>query len=125
MKKADWYKYQTVVENEVKSLSHEDDIDSLLENFSSVLTRAGEQAIGKHINNARHNSVPWWNDECVISIKLYKQALNKYKNDHTQENMIHFKKLRAKSRFIIKKSKKESWSKYVSTLTSSTPYGTK
>jgi hypothetical protein len=43
------------------------------------------------------------------------------KRNPTIENIINFKKARAKKRFTLKQSKKESWQAYVTTITSSTP----
>ncbi|KAJ8929784.1 hypothetical protein NQ314_017499 [Rhamnusium bicolor] len=67
------------------------------------------------------NQSPWWNTECERAIKESKQALNRYKKHKTSENLLIFKNMRARTRFIIKKSKKESWANYVSNINSSTP----
>ena len=116
LKKADWLKYQTIIENKINALQKNNEIDLLVNSFTDILTQTGEESIGKISNYSKRNLVPWWNDQCKISIKLYKQALNKYKKEKTTENMLNYKKLRAKARFIVKKSKKDSWTEYVSTL---------
>lgn len=42
--------------------------------------------------------------------------MNIYKKQNTQENFIQLKKLRAKSKFLIKNNKKNSWKEFTSTL---------
>ena len=74
----------------------------------------------KHFGNIKRHSVPWWNEECRKAISDCKKAFNRFKRHTTPENVIEFKRYRANSRYVIKKSKKESWRQYVSSITSDT-----
>lgn len=99
-------------------------IDELIDDFNTKLKTAGLIAIGKTTFFNKKHPLPWWNPECETAIRQSKTAFNKMKRNKTQENIINFKKLRAKARFTIKKSKTESWNQFVSTITNTTPLST-
>ena len=54
-------------------------------------------------------------------MKKSHKAFNKAKRKPTTENLVEFKKIRAKFRRIIKESKKQSWQTYISIITNKTP----
>ncbi|XP_072375795.1 uncharacterized protein [Diabrotica undecimpunctata] len=125
IKNANWQEYYNLVLNEMNAL-HEilqsnNNIDSQIQEFSNVLLNAAEKAVGKMNSKQLNSSVPWWNSECQEAIKLSKTALNRFRKYNTLENKLEFKRLKARARFIIKRSKRESWKKFVSELNSSTP----
>ena len=59
--------------------------------------------------NTKKRNTPWWNEECQAAMKESHKAFNKAKRKPTTENLVEFKKIRAKFRRIIKESKKQSW----------------
>lgn len=123
LNKADWHFFANIIEIQVrhiKDITAKEDIDQALDNFTNIIIQAAEKSIGKTMHIKRHTPVPWWSKECKEAIKLSKQAYNKYKRHKTTENLLAFKKSRARTRYIIKKSKKDSWIKYLSSINSST-----
>lgn len=124
LKKADWPLFRSIVENEISQCQIHDNINKTVEVFTETLIKAAEKAIGKTSYIKNRNPVPWWSPECEKALKQSKQAFNRYKKHKTLENLLTFKQLRAKTRYIIKKSKKDSWTKYVSSINSSTPLST-
>nr|CAH7756748.1 unnamed protein product [Callosobruchus chinensis] len=84
-----------------------------------------QQAAHKHIGKTKHlrtrNPVPWWNEDCEEAIRASKQALSKLKRIRTQENLEDLRHKRARARLITKKSQRDSWQKFVSSIDSSTP----
>lgn len=68
----------------------------------------------------RRKVIPWWNPEIAEAIKTKKQALNKFKRQPTTDNFESFKIARSRARKIMIKSKKDTWNKYKSTITSDT-----
>lgn len=64
--------------------------------------------------------VPWWNPEVENSIKNKKLALNRFKRFPTVDNLIVFKKARARAKKIVLESKRNSWHNYTSTISYNT-----
>ena len=77
-------------------------------------------AAGKNIKMTAGNkdnirkSTPWWNIECSRAVALRRQARRKCEKYPMMANVIDYKKKDAKSRQVIKKAKRDSWRKYVS-----------
>ncbi|KAG5876142.1 hypothetical protein JTB14_021075 [Gonioctena quinquepunctata] len=69
----------------------------------------------------KKNKVPWWNAELETANREKKRAFNIFKRSPTTENTLSLKKLRAKFRYLQNKSKKESWSNFVNSISSETP----
>ncbi|KAE9521635.1 hypothetical protein AGLY_017931 [Aphis glycines] len=98
-----------------------DDIDTIVKQFTSIITEAAHKSIGKTITHPKKTPVPWWSKECNNAIKNYKKALNRYKKTKTIPDHINFKKAKALSRRIIKHQNIESWKKLINDLTPNTP----
>nr|CAH7748190.1 unnamed protein product [Callosobruchus chinensis] len=98
-----------------------DDVDDLVENFTNNLNLAASQSIPKTQPIVRKKSVPWWNQNIRQAIAERKSALKTFRRNCTQQNLINFKKARAKARRLISESKKSTWSNYVSSMTTTTP----
>ena len=62
---------------------------------------------------------PWFDDDCKAAIRSRKAALRKFNLQPSAENLNNFKIHRAKTRRVIKTSKKTTWRNYVSKLKSS------
>ncbi|KAL4083073.1 hypothetical protein QTP88_028403 [Uroleucon formosanum] len=88
-------------------------IDSIVNDFSNIILKAANIAIGIKSRNIKLRTTPWWNSECNNAIKKYKQPLQKSKDplDH-----ILLKKSRAEARYITKTSKTLSWKNFTSTI---------
>nr|CAI5827639.1 unnamed protein product [Callosobruchus analis] len=117
-KKAEWAKYTSYFN---APTSTGDDIDDLVENFTNNLNLAASQSIPKIQPTVRKTSVPWWNHNICQAIAERKSALKIFRINCTQENLINFKKARAKARRLISESEKSTWSNYVSSITTTTP----
>lgn len=122
LKTADWIGFTSYIERKLDTPSPDiKDINSTVETYTSVIIEAANKFIKKKKSLSRHKSVPWWNAECEQAIKESKNAFYNYKKCNTEYNLIEFKRLRAKARYITKKAKKDSWNHYTSTITNSTP----
>nr|CAH7721112.1 unnamed protein product [Callosobruchus chinensis] len=102
-----------------------DNIDLTVRTFTNTIIEAAHSAIGKTKLVHKHNPVPWWNQDCEKVMKESKQALNQLRRHNTTENLVDLKLKRARVRLTVRKSQKESWRKYVSTINSSTPISKK
>ena len=78
---------------------------------------SAEDSIPKTSSNKKHDK-SWFNDDCKTAIRSRKIALHKFNLQPSAENLNNFKIHRAKTRRIIKTSKK-TWRNYVNKLKSS------
>ena len=66
-------------------------------------------------------SVPWWNEECKITIQENHHAFSGAKKHPANENLTEFNKKRANFRRIIKENEKQPWRNYISSINPQTP----
>lgn len=119
LKNANW-DYFSLLSRINSSISSTDDINSVVENFTSFITNAAKEAIGYKKIREHSKTVPWWNKKCEKAIRDNKTALYKYRKNKTIDNLINLKKTRAIARKTIVQSKKQSWQEYVSTINPNT-----
>ena len=120
LKKANWAYFQSLCKEQLSDDSILNSDDPALV-FSDTLLKIAEQSVPrmKQVKNQPRN--PWFNKECKTLQKRRKTAQRRAFSCPTQENVMNYKKLRAKARYTFKQSKKQSWKQYVSSLTSKTP----
>ena len=95
-----------------------DTVEDNITYFSKTLISIAEESIPKTSSNKKHNK-SWFNDDCKTAIRSRKAALRKFNLQPSAENLNNFKIHRAKTRRVIKISKKTSWRNYVNKLKSS------
>lgn len=122
IRNANWESFSDSVAQKISTFEITENIDTIINSFNNIIIDSANLFVGKTKSQLpRHCPVPWWNDTCEDIVKRSKQALNKLRKHRSEENIINFKKLRALARKTIKEHKKESWKKYVSSLTNQTP----
>jgi len=109
-----------MIKEKTKELHITSDIDIEVEKFSLMITNVAEKSIGKTRTLEKHQPLPWWNKNCDEAIKQTKHAYNIYKRHKTTENLLRFKNLRARSRYIMKQSRKKSWENFVTSINNKT-----
>ena len=114
LKKANWDNFKSLCLSELKPDILES--DDPIATFTSVLHGVADKCIPKTSTTPRRASRPWFNSACKEAIKHRKQALARFKIHPTTENQNSYKKAYANSRRIIKKCKRDSWKKYVSSI---------
>lgn len=120
--KTDWSKYtQSLIHNHITIDTTKGPGHIVREFTDHLITCAQTHSPELKIHNTYHRRVPWWTNQCSISIRERRQALKNLKRDPSTEHHIHFKKLRAKARWTLKQARKNSWNTYVSTIRPSTP----
>lgn len=119
--KANWPKYQSILSSETQLINPDNTNVTEVNDITKLILHAAQQSIPKTRGTETSiKKVPWWNTEIENSIKDKKKAFNTFKKYPTQENMIQFKKLRAKARQLIVQGKKQSWQSYVQSINSDT-----
>lgn len=120
LKKADWEKYNQLAVTQMDQDLNT--IDEQVQYFTNTIITAAKQSIPMSSTKINKKQVPWWNPEISNAIKLRKSAYRLFNRVPSTENLINFKKCRAKEVYLIKKSKRESWQLFVSTIQPQTPY---
>lgn len=119
-KAADWSNFSAFIETNLPQLKLSNDIEHDLRKFEDLIRKSADLHVGD-VGYPKHgHPVPWWNSECQNAMRASKTAFYKARRSPTPENLIEYKRLRARARFIFKKSKRESWENFVSSITSST-----
>ena len=123
-RRADWRCFTTLSALQSTPTDFSSSSD-MLAYFTVSLLGAAFVSIPRTTRPFSSKCVPWWNPTCQRMLRLKRAAWNRYRhlrNTPSQTSaLIQFKRTSAKFRQTIKSAQSESWKKYVSTLTSSTP----
>ena len=116
-KKANWDLFKQLTEINISSKVLEE-TDPVL-SFSKLLIQCAKDSIPKPrtINKLK---TPWFDEDCKKIHKERKQALRKFNKNPTLENKQAHQKLRAKTRYIFKQKRRESWRSFCSRLSGKT-----
>ena len=117
-KKADWDKYRqlAIFDKPIQDFS---DIQELADYIVETINHAGDAAIGKTRIQSGKTPKPWWNSDCKQATKNKKKAYRKFKRTQSIENHIAYKKANAIAVRTVRKSKLESWEKFLASINSS------
>ena len=114
-KKADWKGFSTECQNKLNNSQTPN-----FEKFHETLLTISEMYIPKTSPKPRKNK-PWFNEDCRLAVKKKKEALRKFLSHISDENLNKFKMARAQARRVIRESKRNSFKKYASKISSKTP----
>ncbi len=119
IEKANWQHFQHELDlTDATKHTNVDDINSSIE--TSIIRAAVKSIPRTTTTYHKKRSVPWWNEECSTAIKYKNFCLSQFKRHPTTENLISFKRARAKARQTIITSKRNSWRAYISSINSTT-----
>lgn len=108
-KNTNWDSY-----NELFSLQNDtDDAIEAYQSFTDELNRTTNYIVPQNRIGTK-KKVPWWNIEIALAIKKRKLALKTYIRTKSEIDKIEYKRFKAKARFLVKNSKKDSWRRFIS-----------
>jgi hypothetical protein len=118
LKKPNWTLFSESWEMEISKIKNIEtlNINQLTEVLTKHIVKIGELTIGKTKTKNLKPRVPWWNLDIKKAIIEKKEALKNYKKTKNPKDFINLKKLKAKSKYLIKTSKKLSWEKFTSSI---------
>ncbi|GBN62776.1 putative RNA-directed DNA polymerase from transposon X-element [Araneus ventricosus] len=93
-------------------------IETAVNQITATLIAAAENSIPKTKNNFRRQRKVWWNSDCREAYKNQRKAWGRFRRYPTSANLILYKQAKAYSRRIQRRSQRESWERYVSSLNS-------
>ena len=115
LSKADWPMF-TSLTADIHLIPPTDSIDHDITQFTQFITQAAEITIPKTHPSPKNRPVPWWSPEIKTALKKRNAALNRYKKTHDLTHLIEYKKLRAKTRYLLRSAKKQSWISFVASI---------
>ena len=115
LKKANWEKYRNLAIFDIPIVDFSD-IQELTDYIVKTINSAADKAIGKIKIEKGKSPKPWWNVECKTVIKNKKKLYRKYKRNKTLSNLIEYKKANAIVVRTVRKSKQESWNKFLASI---------
>ena len=98
-----------------------DDLNILEKAFTTSLTEAAETTFKKTSDTVKMKYCrPWWNSECSHAVAQRRRAKRRAERHPTIANTIELRRCTAKAKKIIKKTKRETWSKFCSSISAET-----
>ncbi|GFU87546.1 probable RNA-directed DNA polymerase from transposon X-element [Trichonephila clavipes] len=97
-----------------------DSVDTAVQEVTNVLIAASDFSIPKSSGHSFQHYKPWWNADCQTAYKNQRKLWGIFRRYPTTENLLAFKKAKANARRVRRRSRRQSWIRYVSSLTSST-----
>ena len=88
--------------------------------FTDALCIIAKSCMPKTTAKQKKRCKPWFNTECIDTMKARKSALASFKTNITSENLSNFRIARAKASRACRENKRASWQQYVSRLNSRT-----
>ncbi|GFV70826.1 probable RNA-directed DNA polymerase from transposon X-element [Trichonephila clavipes] len=95
-------------------------VDTDVQEVTNVLIAAADLSIPKVSSHSFQRYKPWWNADCQTAYKNQRKLWGIFRRYPTTENLLAFKKAKANARRVRHRSQRQSWIRYVSSLTSST-----
>ncbi|GFX95438.1 putative RNA-directed DNA polymerase from transposon X-element [Trichonephila clavipes] len=117
--RADWALFTqlaVIIDEMIKTES----VDTAVQEVTNVLITAAELSIPKSSSHFFQHYKPWWNTDCQTAYKNQRKLWGIFRRYPTTENLLAFKKAKANARRVRRQSQRQSWIRYVSSLTSST-----
>ncbi|UYV79312.1 hypothetical protein LAZ67_17002102 [Cordylochernes scorpioides] len=130
-KKADWSLFSNTIskqevrrlENDVKKVERETDIDMVVDRLSDIILEAAYQSLEvKSSNFTFDTGIKWWNKELEQKKKYFHYVRNRYFH-HKAISVNEYKSVRNKYKNSIRKAKRNSWRDFIEENGSNNPFG--
>ncbi|GFW15706.1 probable RNA-directed DNA polymerase from transposon X-element [Trichonephila clavipes] len=95
-------------------------VDTAVQEVTNVLIAAAHLSIPKSSGHSFQHYKPWWNADCQTAYKNQRKLWRIFRRYPSTENLLAFKKAKANARRVRRRSQRQSWIRYVSSLTSTT-----
>ncbi|GBN35890.1 putative RNA-directed DNA polymerase from transposon X-element, partial [Araneus ventricosus] len=115
--RADWAAFMQLADV-TESMVCTEDITEAVQNIVDCIINAANNTIPKSSTRLRKFRRPWWNEACRDS-RREEKLWNIFRRYPTTENHVAFKRAKALARRIRRRSQRESWIHFISSITSS------
>ena len=114
--KADWNKFNSLTTMEPYNEDDNQPVDIYVNQITETLISAANQSIPITSGRRPKPTVPWWTPECRRAVKERNLAARALRNNHNENNLIRFRRARAKCQYTLNTTRRKSWEQYVSNL---------
>ncbi|GBM76569.1 hypothetical protein AVEN_254398-1 [Araneus ventricosus] len=114
--RADWKKFMQLADV-TESMVCTADITESVQNVVDCIINAANNSIPKCSPCLKKFRRPWWNEACRASRREEKKQWNIFRIYPTTENHVAFKRAKALARRIRRRSQRESWINFISSIT--------
>ena len=122
LKSVNWKQWRNRFANEVDSIVMPCDAEALNDSLINRVNSASDGLIPLTSGKTKiKQRTAWWDKECQDRVKARRKARHLCEKHPTEENIRILRKLTAEAKYHIKKKKKESWNRYVHSLSPDTP----
>ncbi|GFX14448.1 probable RNA-directed DNA polymerase from transposon X-element [Trichonephila clavipes] len=94
--------------------------DTAVKEVTNVLIAAADLSIPKRSRHLFQHYKPWWNTDCQTAYKNQWKLWEIFRRYLTTKNLLAFKKEKSNAPKVRRQNRRQSWVRYVSSLTSST-----
>lgn len=116
---ADWKKFRVMSQLSYASIEKLD-IDEATDIITAHIIEAAHSSIPQTSGRNNNKRRPWWNEACKLARKEQNKAWAALRRYPTTENLIAFKRAKAKGRRIRREAKTDSWKTFLSSINSYT-----
>ncbi|GFX86412.1 putative RNA-directed DNA polymerase from transposon X-element [Trichonephila clavipes] len=95
-------------------------VDTAVREVTNVLIAASDLSIPKVSSHSFQRYKPWWNTDCQTAYKNQRRLWGIFRRYPTTENLLAFKKAKENTCRVRRQSQRQSWIRYVPSLTLST-----
>ena len=88
--------------------------------FTQLLLDIAADTIPKTVPSPKKRTKPWFDEDCKIAAKNRKQAAKVSQNCPDGNNIMRSRLIQAQTKKLFKSKKRESWRRYVSSITNKT-----
>ena len=120
--RADWTTFSQLCNIEINSSLISPNVRECYTNICSTIMSIASRTIPL-TEPCRKVPVPWWNQSCKIALRNKKHAFNRMLRTRDPQDIIIFKRLRAKAKKILNKAKQDCWQNYCSSISSNVNLG--
>ncbi|MBJ5594290.1 hypothetical protein JGG70_24295, partial [Salmonella enterica subsp. enterica serovar Typhimurium] len=96
------------------------DIDASVTAVTDCLVEAARCSIPKTSTRLPRSPKPWWDSGCRDARRAQHKAWCRFRRYPTDANLLLFRRAKAYARLVRRRSQRQSWIKYVSTISSHT-----
>ena len=118
-KKAKWDEFQERCIEQITEEVLEEETDKM-SLFTQLLLDIAADTIPKTVPSPKKRTKPWFDEDCKNAAKNRKQAAKVSQNCPDVNNIMRSRLIQAQTKKLFKSKKRESWRRYVSSITNKT-----
>ncbi|GBN39052.1 hypothetical protein AVEN_129808-1 [Araneus ventricosus] len=96
-----------------------DNLNEVVNLVTKTIVSAADASIPKSGLSFPKNRKPWWNKHCTDTNRIQRKAWNVFRRHLTSANQIAFQRTKSIALWARRKSEREYWIKFVSSINSS------